>query len=53
MHLIVHERRDESDGVVSLTLRHPDGAALPSWTPCLMICVSRAEHGCRRLRIEL
>lgn len=33
MHLIVHERRDESDGVVSLTLRHPDGAALPSWTP--------------------
>lgn len=33
MHLIVHERRDESDGVVSLTLRHPDGEALPVWTP--------------------
>jgi len=32
VHLIVHERRDESDGVVSLTLRHPAGAALPAWT---------------------
>jgi ferredoxin-NADP reductase len=33
VHLIVHERRDESDGVVSLTLRHPDDEALPAWTP--------------------
>ena len=31
--LVVADRRDEADGVVSLTLRSPDGAALPSWQP--------------------
>ena len=33
MKLLLHERRDASDGVVSLTLRHPDGEELPPWTP--------------------
>ena len=33
MHLTVRERRDEADGVVSLTLAHPDGGELPAWTP--------------------
>ena len=32
MHLIVRDRRDEADGVVSLTLAHPDGHDLPAWT---------------------
>ncbi len=33
MALTVLERRDESDGVVSLTLGHPDGGVLPTWKP--------------------
>lgn len=31
MQMIVHERRDEADGVVSLTLVRADGAPLPAW----------------------
>ena len=31
MYLSILERRDEADGVVSLTLAHPDGAELPAW----------------------
>ncbi|WP_224390462.1 PDR/VanB family oxidoreductase [Pseudonocardia sp. ICBG1293] len=33
MELMVHERRDEADGVVSLTLVRADGADLPAWSP--------------------
>jgi ferredoxin-NADP reductase len=32
MELIVRDRRDEADGVVSLTLAHPEGHDLPTWT---------------------
>ena len=32
MQLVIDERRDEADGVVSLTLRHPEGADLPVWS---------------------
>jgi ferredoxin-NADP reductase len=31
--LLVSERHDEADGVVSLMLRRADGSALPSWQP--------------------
>ncbi|WP_328885434.1 PDR/VanB family oxidoreductase [Streptomyces sp. NBC_00316] len=31
--LVVADRRQEAVGVVSLTLRHPDGLPLPSWEP--------------------
>ena len=31
--LVIARRVQEADGVVSLTLRHPDGAPLPSWEP--------------------
>lgn len=31
--LVVSERHDEADGVVSLTLRRADGSVLPSWQP--------------------
>jgi ferredoxin-NADP reductase len=31
--LVIHDRRVESDGVISLTLVGPDGAALPEWMP--------------------
>ena len=31
--LVVATRISAADGVVSLTLRRPDGGALPSWTP--------------------
>lgn len=31
--LVVGERREEAEGVVSLTLRSADGAALPAWRP--------------------
>jgi ferredoxin-NADP reductase len=30
---VVTDRRDEADGVVSLRLSSPDGAALPAWEP--------------------
>lgn len=33
MELIIRDRRDEADGVVSLTLAHPEGHDLPAWTP--------------------
>ncbi|GLZ50729.1 PDR/VanB family oxidoreductase [Actinomycetospora sp. NBRC 106378] len=33
MHLIVRDRRDEADGVVSLALAHPGGHDLPAWSP--------------------
>ena len=31
--VIVTQRTNEADGVVSLTLEHPEGGALPAWTP--------------------
>ncbi|GLW54387.1 ferredoxin [Kitasatospora phosalacinea] len=31
--LLVTGRRDEAEGVVSLTLARPDGGSLPAWTP--------------------
>ncbi|MFE6886975.1 PDR/VanB family oxidoreductase [Streptomyces sp. NPDC057694] len=31
--LVVADRRQEADGVVSLLLRRPDGGALPGWEP--------------------
>jgi ferredoxin-NADP reductase len=31
--LVVGRRVQEADGVISLTLRHPDGAPLPVWEP--------------------
>lgn len=33
MDLMIHERRDEADGVVSLTLARADGGELPAWAP--------------------
>ena len=33
MDLVIRDRRDEADGVVSLTLAHPEGHDLPAWTP--------------------
>jgi ferredoxin-NADP reductase len=33
MELIVHERRDEADGVISLSLGRVDGGELPAWAP--------------------
>jgi len=33
MDLMIDERRDEADGVVSQTLTRPDGGELPAWTP--------------------
>ncbi|WP_127131219.1 cytochrome P450 [Georgenia sp. SYP-B2076] len=33
MPLTVLEHRDEADGVLSLTLGHPDGGSLPAWSP--------------------
>lgn len=32
-HLLVRQQRLESDGVLSLTLEHPEGAALAEWEP--------------------
>lgn len=32
-HLLVRQQRLESDGVLSLTLERPDGAALGEWEP--------------------
>lgn len=82
MRLMIHERRDEADGVISLSLARADGGPRPPWAPgahvdvglgdgivrhyslcsdravrteeekreqrSMMICVSRAERGCRR-----
>jgi ferredoxin-NADP reductase len=33
MQLMITKRRDEADGVISLTLEPTDGGALPAWTP--------------------
>lgn len=33
MELIVRDRREEADGVISLLLERPDGGALPEWEP--------------------
>lgn len=43
MELIVHERRDEADGVVSLSLGRTDGGELPAWTPGAHVDVALAE----------
>jgi ferredoxin-NADP reductase len=31
--MIIHDRRDEADGVISLSLGHADGGELPRWAP--------------------
>lgn len=33
LNLTVVQRREESEGVISLLLRHPDGGELPKWKP--------------------
>lgn len=33
MELVISDRRDRADRVISLHLRRPDGSALPYWTP--------------------
>ena len=33
MKLVIRDRREESDGVVSLLLEHPEGDSLPQWQP--------------------
>lgn len=33
MHLLITERRDEADGVISLSLEPTDGGVLPAWSP--------------------
>ena len=33
MRMIIHERRDEAEGVVSLSLGRTDGGELPPWSP--------------------
>lgn len=33
LNLTIEKRREESDDVISLTLRHPDGGELPKWKP--------------------
>jgi ferredoxin-NADP reductase len=42
MDLMIHERRDEADGVVSLTLGRADGGELPAWTPGAHVDVTLA-----------
>lgn len=43
MDMIIHERRDEADGVVSLTLGRADGGELPAWAPGAHVDVHLAE----------
>lgn len=43
MDMIVHERRDEADGVVSLTLGRSDGGELPVWAPGAHVDVHLAD----------
>ncbi|MEJ2885499.1 PDR/VanB family oxidoreductase [Actinomycetospora aeridis] len=43
MDMIIHERRDEADGVVSLTLGRPDGGPLPHWAPGAHVDVALAD----------
>lgn len=45
MTLTVRERREESDGVVSLVLAHPDGDDLPAWKPGAHIDVHTEANG--------
>ncbi|MFH5823168.1 cytochrome P450 [Georgenia sp. AZ-5] len=45
MALTVVERRDVSDGVVSLTLAHPDGGDLPAWRPGAHVDVHTGDDG--------
>jgi cytochrome P450/ferredoxin-NADP reductase len=44
LELLVRERREESDGVVSLTLVDPAGAPLPAWHPGAHIDVHAGDH---------
>lgn len=46
--LVVCDRTDESDGVISLTLARPDGAPLPPWTPGAHIDVHVGEGEIRQ-----
>ncbi|NUS15875.1 MAG: oxidoreductase [Streptomyces sp.] len=41
--LVVADRREEAVGVVSLTLRRPDGGALPGWRPGAHVDLLLAE----------
>ncbi|MDD7921481.1 PDR/VanB family oxidoreductase [Actinomycetospora callitridis] len=43
MDLMIHERRDEADGVVSLTLARADGGELPAWAPGAHVDVTLAD----------
>lgn len=43
MDMIIHERRDEADGVVSLTLGCARGGELPAWAPGAHVDVHLAE----------
>ena len=43
MDLMIHERRDEADGVVSLTLGRADGGELPAWAPGAHVDVTLAD----------
>ncbi|WP_127131193.1 cytochrome P450 [Georgenia sp. SYP-B2076] len=45
MSLTVRERREESDGVISLVLGHPDGGDLPAWRPGAHIDVHAGTDG--------
>ena len=43
MDLMIHERRDEADGVVSLVLGRADGGELPAWAPGAHVDVTLAD----------
>ncbi|MDD7967851.1 PDR/VanB family oxidoreductase [Actinomycetospora lemnae] len=43
MQMIVHERRDEAEGVVSLHLGRADGGELPAWAPGAHVDVTLAN----------
>ena len=43
MEMIIHERRDEAVGVVSLSLGRADGGELPTWTPGAHVDVTLAD----------
>ncbi|RCW39668.1 cytochrome P450 [Halopolyspora algeriensis] len=50
--LEVVERRTESDGVVSLTLAHPDGDPLPQWSPGAHVDVHTPEGPVRQYSLS-
>jgi ferredoxin-NADP reductase len=42
--LLLENKKPIADGVVLLTLRHPDGHSLPSWTPGAHVDLVLADH---------